>query len=132
MGRQMKAKFETFNDGIADIYNVDDDDRLEKAKAGLRFGNEKVGITRHYAARAADTRVDRVIHVLRQQDIKPHQVAVIGDDQYDIDKVDYDDGALPPINRLTLIELEKHRKKEFADECNQSVDPSGNAGEGII
>ncbi len=110
----MKAKFEEFNDGIVDIYNVNDSDSLEKAKGNLRFGNENVGVTRHYAARAADTRVDRVIHILRQQDIKPHQVAVIEGEQYDIDKADHIKNTLPPITRLTLIEYKKHRKKEFA------------------
>lgn len=110
----MKAKFEEFNDGIADVYGVNGEDRLEKAKSGLRFGNENIGVTRHYAARAADTRVDRVIHVLRQQDIKPHQVAVIDGEQYDIDKVDHIRDALPPITRLTLIKLEKHKERDFA------------------
>ena len=42
----MKAKFEEFNDGIVDIYNVNDSDSLEKAKGNLRFGNENVGVTR--------------------------------------------------------------------------------------
>lgn len=112
----MKAKFEEFNDGIVAIYNVNGEDRLEKAKDGLRFGNENVGITRHYAARAADTRVDRVIHILRQRDIKPHQVAVIEDEQYTIDKVDHIEDTMPPITKLSLIELEKHRRREFENE----------------
>ena len=29
-GQQMKAKFEEFNDGIADVCNVNGEDRLEK------------------------------------------------------------------------------------------------------
>ncbi|MBD5504090.1 MAG: hypothetical protein HDR09_20075 [Lachnospiraceae bacterium] len=128
----MKAKFEEFNDGIVDVYDVNDEDRLEKAKTGLRYGNETVGVTRHYAARAADTRVDRVIHILRQQDIKPHQVAVIEGEQYDIDKTDHMQDTLPPITRLTLIEFEKHRKKEFENEYGQSVDSAGNAGERTV
>ena len=128
----MKAKFETFNDGIVDVYNVNDEDRLEKAKTGLRFGNENVGVTRHYAARAADTRVDRVIHILRQQDIKPHQVVVIEGEQYDIDKTDHVQNTLPPITRLTLIEFEKHRQKEFENECDQGIDSAGTAGERTV
>ena len=44
-GQQMKAKFEEFNDGIADVCSVNGEDRLEKVKEGLRFGNENVGIT---------------------------------------------------------------------------------------
>lgn len=110
----MKAKFEEFNDGNVEVYDVNNEDKLEKAKEGLRFGNENVGITRHYAARAADTRVDRVIHILRQQDIKPHQVVVIEGEQYDIDKVDNIGDTLPPITKLTLIKFEKHREKDFA------------------
>ena len=82
----MKAKFEEFNDGIADVYHVNDEDRLEMIKKGLRFGNENVGITRHYAAQAADTRVDRVIHILRRQ----------------------------AIAKITLGKFEKHREREFA------------------
>lgn len=110
----MKPKFEEFNDGVTNIYTVNDDDKLEIAKGNLRFGNENVGIARHYAARAADTRVDRVIHIIRQQDVKPHQVAVIKGEQYDIDKIDYSRDTLPPITRLSLIRFEKHREKEFA------------------
>lgn len=110
----MKAKFEEFNDGIADVYDVNSEDRLEKAKEGLRFGDENVGITRHYAARAADTRVDRVIHILRQQDIKPHQVIVIESEQFDIDKVDHIKTTLPPITKLSLIKFEKHKERDFA------------------
>ena len=110
----MKAKFEEFNDGIADVYCVNDEDRLEKIKKGLRFGNENVGITRNYAARAADTRVDRVIHILRQQDIEPHQFVVIEGKQYDIDKADHLKDTLPPITKLTLVKFEKHREREFA------------------
>lgn len=114
----MKTKFEEFNDGIVDVYDLNDQDRLENAKSGLRFGDENVGITRHYAARAADTRVDRVIHILRQQDVKPHQVAVIGGEQYDIDKTDHIKDTLPPITKLSLVEFEKHRKKEYENGCN--------------
>ncbi len=110
----MKAKFEEFNDGIVNVYDVNGEDKLEKAKSGLRFGNENVGITRHYAAQAADTRVDRVIHILRQQDIKPHQVVVIEGEQYDVDKTDDIKDALPPITKLTLIKFEKHRERDFA------------------
>ncbi len=114
----MKAKFEVFNDGIADVYDVNTDDRLEKAKEGLRFGNENVGITRHYAAQAADSRVDRMIHVLYQRDVKAHQVVVIEGEQYDIEKADYIMDTLPPITKLTLIKLEKHQERDFEDGCS--------------
>ena len=110
----MKKRFEEFNDGIVDVYHVNDEDQLEKMVSGLRFGNENVGIARHYAARAADTRVDRIIHILKNQNIKPHQVAVIEDEQFDIDKVEHYKDTQPSITKLSLIKFEKHRKMEFA------------------
>lgn len=110
----MKKKFEEFSDGIVSVYDVNADNMLQKAAEGLRFGEENVGIARHYAARAADTRADKVIHVLLNKSIKPHEVAVIEGDQYDIDKVDHIKNTLPPISKLTLIAYEKHRKKDFA------------------
>ena len=110
----MKPKFEEFNDGILDICDVNGEDRLEKVKQNLRYGNENVGIIRHYAARAADTRVDRVVHILEQKDIRPHQIAVADGEQYDIEKTDHISSTMPPVTKLSLIRMEKHREREFA------------------
>lgn len=111
----MKAKFEEFNDGIVGIYNENDEGKLELQIGGLRFGEEKISVTRHYAAVAADRRVDRVIHVLQNREIKPHAVAVIGGEQYDIETAEHEKDTMPRMTRLSLVELEKHRKKEIAD-----------------
>ena len=111
----MKAKFEKFNDGTARICTVNNDGLLvDKYEKPLRFGEENVSMTRHYAAQAADTRVDRVIHVQQRKDLKAHEVAVIGEDQFDIEKVDQINDTMPPITKLSLIEYEKHRRKDFA------------------
>ena len=111
----MKSKFEEFNDGIMNVYTENEAGKLEKKfEAELRFGEEKVSIQRHYAAQAADRQADSVIHVLLRNDIKPHDIVVIGDDQFDVDKVDTLRQNMPPILKLTLIKYEKHRKKEFA------------------
>ena len=100
----MKAKFEEFNDGTARICTVNNDGLLvDKYEKPLRFGEENVSMKRHYAAQAADTRVDKV-----------NEVAVIGEDQFDIEKVDQINDAMPPITKLSLIEYEKHRRKDFA------------------
>lgn len=109
----MKTTFEEFNDGIVDIYEVNDDDKLEKVEGGLRFGQENVGIARHYASQAADRRVDSVIHILQRKNIVPHYVAVINGEQYDVEKVDHIKDTQPPITKLSLMAFEKHRKKEF-------------------
>ena len=104
----MKAKFEEFNDGTARICTVNNDGLLvDKYEKPLRFGEENVSMKRHYAAQAADTRVDKVI-------LKAHEVAVIGEDQFDIEKIDQINDTMPPITKLSLIEYEKHRRKDFA------------------
>jgi hypothetical protein len=111
----MKAKFEKFNDGTARICTVNNDGLLvDKYEKPLRFGEENVSMKRHYAAQAADTRVDKVIHVQQRKDLKAHEVAVIGEDQFDIEKVDQINDTMPPITKLSLIEYEKHRRKDFA------------------
>lgn len=111
----MKSKFEEFNDGIVKMY-IEDENGLLVAKTDLelRFGEENVSIQRHYAAQAADTHVDRMIHVPLRREIQPHDIAVIGEDQFDIDKVDHITDNMPPITKLSLVMLEKHRRKEFA------------------
>lgn len=114
-GQKMKAKFEEFNDGTARICTVNNDGLLvDKYEKPLRFGEENVSMKRHYAAQAADTRVDKVIHVQQRKDLKAHEVAAIGEDQFDIEKIDQINDTMPPITKLSLIEYEKHRRKDFA------------------
>lgn len=111
----MKSKFEEFNDGIARLYMENEDGKLvEKLKKGIRFGEENISIQRHYAAQAADQKVDRMIHVPYMDIFKPHDVIIIDDKQYNVDKVDSLKKNMPPIAKLTLIMLEKHREREFA------------------
>ena len=111
----MKSKFEEFNDGIMELYSENDEGKLvRKFEDDLRFGEENVSIQRHYAARAADQKVDKMIHVPLLDVFEAHDIAVIGEEQFDIDKVDNLKDNRPPITKLTLIRLKKHRKKEFA------------------
>ena len=111
----MKSKFEEFNDGIARLYTENEDGKLvEKLENAIRFGEENISIQRHYAAQAADRQVNKMIHVPYMDIFKPHDVIVIDGEQYDVDKVDSLKRNMPPIVKLTLNMLEKHREKEFA------------------
>ena len=106
----MKAKFEEFNDGMAGIFKENAEGKLERAFPNdFRFGEENVSIQRHYSAKMSDERVDKVIH------IQKHDVVVIGEEQFEIDKVDTIKDSLPPITKLSLIKYDKHRRKEFAE-----------------
>lgn len=111
----MKAKFEEFNDGLAEIFKENEDGKLEKKfDNGFRFGEENVSIQRHYAAKVSDEKVDKVIHIQKQKGIAAHDVVVIEEEQFDIEKADQIKDTLPPITKLSLTRLEKHQQKEFA------------------
>ena len=110
----MKAKFEEFNDGSVEIFKENEEGKLERVfKKPFRFGEENVSIQRHYAAKVSDERVDKVIHIQKQKKIEVHCVAVIENEQYDIEKVDNIKDTMPPITKLSLTKFEKHRQKEF-------------------
>lgn len=112
----MKAKFEEFNDGMAGIFKENAEGKLERAFPNdFRFGEENVSIQRHYSAKMSDERVDKVIHIQKQKGIAAHDVVVIGEEQFEIDKVDTIKDSLPPITKLSLIRYEKHRRKEIAE-----------------
>jgi len=111
----MKSQFETFNDGILGVYSKNDEDKLVKILENIRFGEENVGISRHFAALAAGQQVDKTIHVPMQKTFTVHNIVVINnDEQYDIEKIDHLQDTKPPITKLSLKLLEMHRKKEFA------------------
>ena len=111
----MKKKFEEFNDGIVNVYSVNESDQLVLIQPeATRFGEEKVGVTRHYSAMAAGQRVDKTIHIQLTKAYKPNMTAVIDTDQYNIEKVEDEKEAFPPITRMTLTLIDMHRKKEFA------------------
>lgn len=110
----MKTKFEEFNDGLAAIFRENDEGKLERRiKADFRFGEENVSIQRHYAAKVSDEQLDKVIHIQLQKGIAAHDVVVIDKEQFDIEKVDQIKDTLPPITKLSLVKLEKHRQKAF-------------------
>lgn len=110
----MKAKFETFNDGVVDIYKVNENEELQrKLEHGARFGEENTSIERHYGAKSVGTNIDKMIHIQLQRDITTHDVAVISGKQYDIEKVDHFKENTPPITKLSLTLLETAREREF-------------------
>ena len=64
MAIPMKPKFEEFNDGYAGFYKENDEGELVRAiDYALRFGEENISFSRHYAARTVEKLIDRMIHV---------------------------------------------------------------------
>lgn len=111
----MKSQFKEFNDGIVKIYVEDENGMLRRSGIPeMRFGKENVSYKRHYAAKAADTEITRLIHVpIIVSEIPINTYAVIKDEQYHIEKADTYEDEKPPIHKLTLCRLKKHRRKGF-------------------
>lgn len=113
----MKPKFEEFNDGQAGIYKENDEGELTRAvDYFLRFGDENISFARHYAARAVDESIDRMIHVpLTPDRLDTGWYVIIGEEQYHIEKVEPYRKNLPPISKLTLKRIGKQKRKLIAE-----------------
>lgn len=101
---QTPTEFLTFNDGMCDIYNVDGNTLTDKVVT-LCFGNRTVGMKRFYAARAATTQIDRLIHVPQRQDITAIQSVVIEKVRYKIEQIQQLNDTNPRGTLLTLHEI---------------------------
>ena len=104
---KMKIKtpieFLTFNDGTVRIYDTDDDDSIIPATGrSHQFGNEKIGITRYYAARQDDIELDKVIHIHRSISVTTESAAVIENTRYKIEQVQQEPYSNPPSTILSL------------------------------
>ena len=114
---------QSFNDGVVNIYAV-----MNKAKSGdkpkerlvhlksLRYEERTVGVKRYYAAKQANARVDYVLRVPRQRDIRSGDVAVPNDgEQYKITQIQFPKGVVPFVMDLTLEGVQVYIVKEGAD-----------------
>ncbi len=68
------------------------------------FGEQSVGYQRHYAARSANSKISRVVHIPYTRDISPQSLATIGETSYIIDLVQPTTATHPPCTVLTLVD----------------------------
>lgn len=103
-------KFQTFHDGVCRVCAVENTAPPGlrpkcgvKVRYRLRYQNRSLGVTRFYAAKAAQERVDCVIRVLRREDIRTDQVVILRDgEQYTVRMVQHPPDVTPPSTDLTL------------------------------
>ena len=96
-------EFLTFNDGIVDIYDTDEDDRIiRNTVKQRRFGNRTVGVKRYYSAKQSDIELDLVIHVHRDSELNTQHAAVIKNTRYKIEQVQQLTDTNPPVTVLSL------------------------------
>ena len=96
-------EFLTFNDGLVTTYDTDDNDNIIPATGRAhRFGDEKIGINRYYAARQNDIELNKVIHIRRSLSVTTEGAAVIGKTRYKIEHVQQAPYTNPPSTVLSL------------------------------
>ena len=102
-----RVKFETFNDGIVGLHEINDSGDIEKTAAHrFRFSNRIVGESQHYSAMAAGVNISRRIRIpmfkMIDEDKKDCFKAVIENSIYDIKRAQHYRNTNPPCTDLTL------------------------------
>ena len=95
------TEFIVFDGGLCDIYSVKNNKRDTK-KMTLCFGDRTIGYKRHFAASAASTEIDRLIHVPKQLSITTTDRVVICGEEYKIEQIQQLNDTNPPVSVLTL------------------------------
>lgn len=103
-----------FNDGIVEIYDVQDMakpgyepvEKLEE-KIKLRHEEQRLGINRIYQSRQAQVEISRVIRVPNVGGVSPQDVAILEGKQYRIDTVQKVMDVFPPCMDLALVKIEQ-------------------------
>ena len=101
---QTPTEFLTFNDGQCDIYTVSGNKLCDKLMT-LCFGKRTVGMKRFYAARAASTEINRLIHIPLREDVTAENNVVISGNRYHIEQLQNLYDTNPPATVLTLRKI---------------------------
>ena len=98
-----EQKVETYPDGVLDIYAETKGRNVGEKKAHLRFENKTIGIQRYYEAQNSvkGYTIALVLKVHHTGLVSELDIAVIGDRQYRIRKIQY-----IPERGVDLLELE--------------------------
>lgn len=112
----------SFNDGIADIYTVENAalpgdkpaDKLSDRRT-VRFANRTVGAVRFFTAKQADAKIDRMIMIPKGIKVSPQDVVILvseDENQYGIEQVQNKTDTRPHTTLISLRRLES--KYDFA------------------
>ena len=110
-------KTQTFNDGVVNIYTVDDIATPgNKPKDGLKlppkyealhYEERIVGMGRFWTAKQDHVQIDRLIRVPRLENISSQDVAIpVDGKQYEIKQIQYVPDVEPPSMDLSLERVE--------------------------
>lgn len=103
-------EFTSFADGVCDVYSADETGKDVVRYAGLGFERRFLGLSRVFAARAAQVQINRVIRIPSLPGVDNHDlVEISGEGRYTIELVQLIADANPPCLDLTLRLLEMRR-----------------------
>lgn len=98
------TKFETFNNGVCDLYTVSEG-KITTKRASFYYGNRVIGIKRFFAAKAVTVEINKLIQIPRYEDISSMDAVVIDSERYKIEQIQHISDTNPPITVLTLRQI---------------------------
>lgn len=101
---QKRKQPEPFNDGIVELFDTDEDGERGDLINQYRFGYQTVGSSRFFGAQAVRVKVDELIRIPMQRELKAGIKAVIRGIEYEVKQVQHIQDSFPP---KTLLSLEK-------------------------
>ena len=110
----MNQKIQSYNDGIANIYNVGNiaelgnlpEQELTLKVGSLCFEERTVGISRFYSALQDNVKIAQMIRTPRLESISPQDIVILSNGkQYEIKQIQYPKGIEPPSMDLSLERL---------------------------
>lgn len=102
-------QFQTFNDGVVSIREIDEDGNAGTELGRFRYQERTVGIKRYYEAMTNKVQIDRLIRIQHQRWMSAEYLAVIDGQVYEIVQVQTVSDALPKSNDLSLHLARKRR-----------------------
>lgn len=91
MRKADEIEFVTFNDGTCEINGKKH-----------RYGNRTISMNRHYAAKSAGTKINKLIHILYTDTELADEKVIIGDTIYRVEQAQPTKATCPPCTILSL------------------------------
>ena len=108
-----QRKTQTFNDGVCDLYTINDDDSITLIQSGLRFADKTVGSQRFFAAKDYQHSADCMIRIPYNYNIPANTVVIIGDVQFAVLQVQAILDTMPKCRQLTLEGIKGANAHDF-------------------
>lgn len=102
MPKIRNREFETFNDGIMNIYDGKERRKGKKKFSNIRFGNKVIGNKKYYEAKVLNEKLEKAV-VIPPINVSQTDYVEIGLETYAISSMQYKFDAQPPHILLNLV-----------------------------